>query len=196
LIVVLSTGCINMHEPTEQAKYINCYNSFDSFLVDIIPKKIPNDYVRYGYASLKHLSGANKYAGMHLTTRISDLTEYSNLKNKFLEQAKTITSSLDTCLMVVQTYGRLEASVQGNFNCDKLVPVPQFGICVVNDSTHMWQRIKNADIIVLDFKFKDILNRPDSELRTDIPKELSTGYSKGVTLNKNDMTIQKWVIVW
>jgi len=196
LVFGLFTACINMNDPKQQAEYISCYNSFDTSLVDIIPKKIPNNFVNMGFASLDYLNESDDYAGMHITTKISDLNEYSELKDKFSRQAKSINNSLDSCLIIIWTYGRFENGVQGNFNCDKPIPVPQYGICDANDSTHIWERIKDNEIIVLDYEYRDLLKRPYTKIRKDIPAGFSTGYSKGITLSKKDMTIQKWLIVW
>lgn len=185
-----------MNDPKKQAKYVNCYNSFDSSLVNLLPNKIPNNYIRYGYASFEYLNELNNYAGMHMTTKISNLEEYTNLKNEFSKKAKSINNSMDSCLIIIETYGKLENSAQGNFNCNKPIPVPQYGVYIENDSTHLWERAKDVEIIILDYKFTDLLKRPDSRIRKDLPKEFSTGYSKGVTFNKSNMTIQKWVVVW
>lgn len=196
LIFGLFTSCINMNDPKQQASYINCYNSFDTSLVNLLPKKIPNNFINMGFASLDYFDESDDYAGMHLTTKVKDLNEYNELKNKYSRQAKSTNNSTDSCLIVIWTYGRFENGVQGGFNCDKRIPVPQYGICDANDSTHLWERITDIEIIVLDYEYKDILNRPDRKKRKDLPLELSSGYSKGITLSKNDMTIQKWVIVW
>lgn len=185
-----------MNEPKEQAQYISCYNSFDSDLVSLIPNKIPNSYVSLGYASLDYLDEIDDYAGMHITTKISGLKEYDKLKNLYSEKAKAEKGSLDSCVIVIGTYGKFENGVQGNFNCENPIPVPQYGICVANDSTHLWERIKDVEIMIVDFQFTDLLKRSESKKRTDLPIEFSTGFSKGITLNKTDMTIQKWVIVW
>ncbi|MBS2100024.1 hypothetical protein [Carboxylicivirga linearis] len=194
----LFTACINMNDPKQQAEYIKCYNSFDTSLVNLMPRKIPNNFLNMGYASLDFLDGRgfNKYAGMHIKTKIKDLNEYTELKNKYSSQAKSINKSTDSCLIIVSTYGQFEDGVQGSFHCNKPIPVPQYGICDANDSTNLWERLNDIEIIVLDYEFKDLLNRPDSKKRKDMPTELLTGYSKGITLNKNNLTIQKWVIVW
>ena len=196
LIFGLFTSCINMNAPKQQAHYINCYNSFDTSLVNLIPKKIPNNFINMGFASLDFLDESDDYAGMHITTRIKNLNDYTDLRNKYSRQAKSINNSLDSCLIVIWTYGRFEEGVQGNFICDQPIPVPQYGICDANDSTHLWGRIKDIEIIVLDYEYTDLLSRPDSKKRKDMPTGLSTGYSKGITLSKKNMTIQKWVIVW
>ncbi len=196
LVLVLFTSCINMNDPQNQARYISCYNSFDTSLVNHLPKKIPNNFINMGYASLDYLDESDDYAGMHITTKIKNSEEYTEIKNNYLNQAKSINNSLDTCLIVIWTYGRFEKGVQGDFNCEKPIPIPQYSICDANDSTHLWERITNNEIIVLDYEYKDLLNRPDSRMRKDMPARLSTGYSKGITLSKNNMTIQKWVIVW
>ena len=187
-----------MNDPKQQAEYIKCYNSFDTSLVNLMPKKIPNNFLNMGYASLDYLDndGFSNYAGMHITTKINDLNEYTDLRDRYSNQSKSIKNSTDSCLIVISTYGRFEDGVQGSFHCDKPIPVPQYGICEANDSTHLWERLKDIELIILDFKYKDLLNRTDSEKRKDIPSKLSAGYSKGITLNKNNMTIQKWVIVW
>jgi hypothetical protein len=194
--VGLFTGCINMNDPSEQAQYVSCYNSFDSDLVNLIPSKIPNNYVSLGYASLDYLNEKDDYAGMHITTKISDLKEYDKLKNQYSKIAKAVKKSSDSCVIVIRTYGKFENGVQGNFNCDNPIPVPQYGICEANDSTYLWEREKDLEIIIIDYEYSDLLKRSDTKIRKDIPTELSTGYSKGVTFNKNNMTIQKWVVVW
>jgi len=185
-----------MHDPKHQAEYNSCYNSFDPSFVDIMPKKIPNNLVSYEFASLDNLKDLSTFAGMSITTRIKDLEEYTELKKRFSENAKSINNSLDSCLVIIKTYGKLKDGGQGNVICDKPIPVPQNSIFVANDSTHLWERKKDVELIVLDFKYKDILNRRESKLRKDMPPGLSAGFSKGITLSKNDMTIQKWLIVW
>ena len=195
LTLGLLSGCLNMNDPKEQAHYINCYNSFDSTLVNIMPKKIPNNFVSYGYSSAEYFF--YDYAGMHVTTRISDEYEYNELREKYSENAKAIKNSSDECLIIITTSdNELEDGVQGNFNCKQPIPIPQYVIFKPNDEKNNLNRIKNLEIIVLDFQFTDILKSADITERKNLPQELSKGYSKGVTLNKNDMTIQKWVAVW
>lgn len=190
------TSCLNMNEPKEQAQYINCYNSFDSSLVNLIPNKIPNSFVSLGYASLDYFNEIDDYAGMHITTKIANEDELKVLRNKYSKKAKSINNSVDSCLIVINTYGKLEKGVQGNYDFINPIPVPQYGICIANDSTHLWERIKDVEIIIVDFQFTDLLKRPESKKRKDLPLGLSTGFSKGITLNKTNMTIQKWLIVW
>lgn len=192
---VLLTGCLNMNSPEDQANYIKCYNSFDSNLIDIIPKKIPNNFVSYGYSSPEYL--IYDYAGMHVTTKISDEEEYNQLRKKYSENAKAIKNSLDNCLVIITTSDKeLEEGVQGNFNCEQPVPIPQYAICKPEYGEKKINRIKNSEIIIVDFEFTDILDSADKTERKNLPKELSKGYSKGVTIDKNNMTIQKWVVVW
>ncbi|THD67407.1 hypothetical protein E7Z59_07025 [Robertkochia marina] len=185
-----------MNEPKDQAKYISCYNSFDSSLVNLIPKKIPNSYLSLGYASLDYFNGIDDYAGMYITTRITNVDELNLIRAKYSKEAKSIKHSLDSSLIVINTYGKLENSVQGNYNSEAPIPVPQYAICEPNESTHLWERIKDLEIIIVDYRFTDLLKRPDSKKRKDLPEELSTGFSKGITINKTNMTLQKWVIVW
>jgi len=196
LVSGLFAACINMNDPERQAQYISCYNSFDNSLVNLFPKKIPNNYLNMGFSSLDNFDESDDYAGMKITTKIKDLNEYADLRNRYASQAKSINKSIDSCLIVVWTYGRFENGVQGSIHCDNPIPVPQYGICDANDSTHLWERITDIEIIVLDYKYEDILSRTDTEIRKDLPLELSTGYSQGITLSKNNMTIQKWLIVW
>ncbi|MFC4636573.1 hypothetical protein ACFO3O_21895 [Dokdonia ponticola] len=196
IAVGLFTSCINMNDPEDQAQYISCYNSFDPVLVNLIPKKIPNNYVSFGYASLDYLDKVDDYAGMYITTKISDLKEYSSLKDNYSKQAKAIKNSLDSCLIIISTYGELDIGAQGDFNCDNPIPIPQYGICKENNSNQLWEREGNLEIIILDYQYSDLSKRTDQKKRKDIPSELSTGYSKGITLNKNNMTIQKWIVVW
>ena len=193
-IGVLS-GCLNMNSPEDQASYIKCHNSFDSKLVDIIPKKIPNSFVSYGYSSPEYFF--YDYAGMHITTKISDEDEYHELRKMYSENAKAIKNSSDKCLIIVTTSdNELKEGVQGNFNCKQPIPIPQYAIFKPVDGKNNSNRIKNLEVIVLDFQFKDILKSADLTERQNLPEELSKGYSKGVTINKNNMTIQKWVVIW
>ncbi|WP_127844413.1 hypothetical protein [Psychroflexus aestuariivivens] len=195
LSLIVLEGCLNMNSPEDQANYIKCYNSFDSKLIDIIPNKIPNSFVSYGYSSPKYFF--YDYAGMHITTKISDEDEYNKLREKYSEKAKAIKNSSDKCLIIITTSdNELEEGVQGNFNCEQPIPIPQYAIFKPDGGKNNINRIKNLEIIVLDFQFTDILNSADLTERKNLPEELSKGYSKGVTINKNNMTIQKWVVFW
>jgi len=185
-----------MEDPKQQALYINCRKSFDSSLVRIIPKKIPNNTISMGYASLDYFDDIEDYAGIHLTTKISNLEKYFALKQQFLSSAKFVSNSEDSCILVINTYGRIQEDTLKIRSCKQVLPVPQYAICEANDSTYIWERNLNEEIIIIDFNFCDILKRENSDIRTDLPIEFAKGYSTGITANDKELTIQYWLIVW
>jgi len=202
LILLLTLGismfysCINMTDPVRQARYINCYNSFDKSLVDFIPKKIPNNYLNMGYSSLEFIDKKDDYAGIHITLKVSDKTEYLDLKEQYSKKAVTIKNSQDSCLFVVWTYGEFTEDFLKGDNCENPYPVPQYGICVANDSTHLWNREPNKEVIILDYGYNDILDRESSPSRKNTHNKFSKGYSKGLTLDDKSQLINYWLIVW
>ncbi len=198
IVVILGilSSCINMNDPKIQADYIRCYNSFDSTLVEFFPDRLPNSFIGYGFASLEFLDDRNDYAGIHITTKAAKSQNYIQERNKYKTQARAIHDSMDSSLLVINTYGQLHERTQGNMGCSTHIPVPQYALCEANDSTHLWERVEGLEIMVIDWGFKDILNRSSSKLRKDLPMEFSAGYSKGITFNSNNRTIQRWLIIW
>lgn len=196
IFFLIISSCINMNEPKQQAEYINCLNSFDTSLVRFMPKKIPNNMISMGYASLDFLGDPNDYAGIYLTTKIHSIESYIEMRDKFINQALFVKNSLDSCLIIIPTYGELQESYIDTQNCTSVLPVPQYGICMANDSTHIWERKTQEKIIILDYGFKDVLNRKNTNRGKDLPIDYAKGYSTGISVNDTDLTIQYWLIVW
>lgn len=196
LFILTFSSCINMTDPKRQAEYIEYRNSFDTSLVGHIPTKIPNNMINMGYASLEYLQEPEDYAGMHITIKIGDNESYKKQKEEYQKKALYIKSSLDSNLLVINTYGELESGISRIRETELMLPVPQYAIYSADDSTQIWKRNTNEEIIILDYSFKDLLKRDDSNRRTDLPLKYSRGYSTGITFNNKELTIKYWMIVW
>lgn len=185
-----------MNDPESQAKYIECYNSFDKEMVKHIPNKLPNNQISHGWAPPKYIDEIGKYAGIHLTTKITSKKKYTESKRRLTKNAKHIGKSTDKCYYIVKTYGELvDTDIDTNYK--EFFPVPQYAVYNTSgDYDTKWSRQENRVVAILDCESGDYLNRKKLKSKESMPAEWENGYSKGYTFNDKEQTIMYWLIIW
>lgn len=193
-IISLLSSCINMNEPGSQAEYINCRNSYDSILVNHLPKKLPNNSNGFSFSSIDNII-EDGYAGIDIKVQINNKKKYQKIKEQLLKHAKYIKKSQDSNLVIIPS---IDEFAKKNIDSTKLksfLHIPKNAIYEIDLTTYKYHLIKNLDIIILDYGLNDVLNHKKME-RKDLPKGCLNGFSKGVTTNDSMLTIQYWLLIW
>lgn len=184
-----------MNDPESQAKYIECYNSFNKEMVKHIPNKLPNNQISHGWAPPMYIDEIGKYAGIHLTTKITSKKKYTESKRRLSKNAKHIGKSTDKCYYIVKTYGELvDTDIDTNYK--EFFPVPQYAVYTSADYDTKWSRQENRVVAILECESGDYLNRKKLKSKESMPAEWENGYSKGYTFNDKEQTIMYWLIIW
>lgn len=185
-----------MNDPKRQSEYTENYNSFEKDMVAHFPIKLTNNFISSSWSSPKNVNEYGLYGGIHLLTKISSNENYKKLKTKLTRNAKHIGRSNDKCYMVVKTHGDLLDADFDKNSCKELFPVPQYAIYKSDDFDVNWSRQKGSDIVILDCKSGDYMNREKIQTKIKMPNEWKNGYSKGYTFNDKEQTLMYWLIIW
>jgi len=183
-----------MNEPERQAEYIQTLKSFNPRLVSILPDRIPNNMLTMGYSSLINLQEYGNPAGIRMTTKISSLMEYNELKNQFRSKALYVGLPSDSCLLII---GSDEQPDIKNTNCTSIFPIPYRSAFVLNKSNKDWERKTREEIYIVDYQYGDLISNANSLEETSGSKDaFSNGFSTGINTNDENQTVEYWMINW
>ena len=194
LVVFFFSSCLNMVEPERQARYIECYNSFDESLVDHIPNKLPNNHINYSWAPPKHISEYGQYAQISVTLLYTK-KKFQEIREVFIKNAKYVGNSNDSCIVIVETIGEIADSKYDSIHCSELIPVSQ-NVLYDYESEEVSERKSNIELVVLDFESGIFVDSDMLKPRKSMPAGLKNGYSKGLAIDNNKQTIEYWLIIW
>jgi hypothetical protein len=186
-----------MNRPEDQARYINCYKSFDKELVKHLPEKLPNNVLSHGLSLPDYLDESyHNYAGIHLLEKIYKKSEYQEIKREYIKVASFIGTTSDTCYLIIKTFYESKIKDRNHSDCDEVIPIPQYVLFESENHLEIIGKKQDRDILVLDFSPKDCLNRANPQPKERMPEKWENGYSKGLTFNDKEQTIEYWLIIW
>lgn len=196
IVTLILSSCINMNDPKDQARYISNLKLFNQNLINHFPKKLPNGYFERSMSSPNLIGEYEHCAGTHIKVKYISKSEFTGLKLKYSRQAKYRCKSSDSCLVVIKSHGDLLDSKYDLKLCDELVPIAQYAIDNVDSFDDQWKRQEDQDILILDWSLEDILDRDNRISKDEVPLGWEHGFSKGITLNEKNQTINYWLIIW
>ncbi len=193
-IVFLVSSCLNIIDPKNQVRYIECYNSFEQSLVDHIPNKLPNNLINHSWAPPRHITEYEQYAQISLTL-LYPQRKFQEIRESFIKNAKYVGNSNDSCFVIVETIGEIADSQHDSIHCNELVPVSQNALYNY-DGEEVSERKLNIELVILDYESGIFVDSDELKPRESMPAGLKNGYSKGLAIDNNKQTIKYWLIIW
>ena len=191
ILLLCLNSCINMNDPKYQAEYIRVRKTYNEYLTNHIPAKIPNNV--YGY----HFSSNWKKGYSYFILRTKEKSKkYYSIKNRYINSNSTKKLSNDTILIKV---------TQQEFNTDSLglkyagthyLIVPKELYEGINQDYQTMPIDYNFDIVILDCKYSSLISKMDYNNLNTNDGILAKNYSKGIAFYDKDLVITYWVITW
>jgi hypothetical protein len=190
-----------MNDPERQAEYNNIYNQFDKSLVEHIPNIIPTTGTNYTMSSPGYYSRVNEFhdipnhSKIFVTEIIPRLKKYNRIKDHYSRLAKYVINTSNECAAIIRTYENSKI-INNCDSCSIIYPIPEFAIYEYSSDNEEMKNLDDCEIVVLDCKEGNFTNEEAIEPNEEMPLGWKNGYSRGLTFNSRNQTIQYWLIIW
>lgn len=204
LAIVLIVKCENSSSVIYKnlnRDYIDLKSDFDSLFVDHFPDRIESINSKIVY---KNYPEANRI-GFLLYNYEVDENKIDSIKLKIEKDAMAIYTSKDSCLLIIdqlesddELYKTVEVQSIFMQNCsDNVIPIPNFFEYEQNGVYDIyWKLINDFTIYVLEADNKATFLKEELKPLKQMPPYWMNGYSKGVTLSKQNRSVIYWSIMW
>lgn len=184
-------SCLDMNDPELQAEYIMALKTYNSSLTKHIPPKIPNNQIGYGFS----FASVDSYSSFYIRT-IEKKDKYYSIKEKYINESKSIVSSKDTSIVVYESIDKLIDSLKLDNKIFNYKVVPQE--LYVDYTEYYTSKLIDYkfDIIMLDSKFDSLPSKIDYVKLESNDGALANNFFRGVAFYDNDLVITYWVITW
>ena len=180
-----------MNDPKNQADYIQARKTYNEYLINHIPAKIPNNQYGYQFSS----NWKKGYSYFILKTK-ENSKKYYSIKNKYINNNNTIKLSNDTLLIKITQQELNTDSLGLKYTKTHYLIVPK----ELYEGTNQYYKTipidYNFDIVILDCKYSSLISKIDYNNLNPNDGILSKNYSKGIAFYDKDLVITYWVITW
>lgn len=173
---------------------------FDIKYVKHFPKTIDNTYIQH----LNALSPDVGEISLFLEKKI-DKNEYNEIVKYYSSISKKILSTTDSLLVVnrfssMERYYKVKLTTEEkriiNESSSYSYPVPTFWTSNFTSKNTTCKLSRNFTIYIIEAEKGRFLEDKYLTNGEYMPDEWSNGFSRGIAISENDMTIIYWVVIW